>query len=134
MNTATAAEQANVSTSTIRRWCRTGRIAATKVAGRWVIEATATEEVTVDIANGHVEKIGTHEVEVFIKAGFGRADANAPQRWTYVVGGHIDTMPDTTWATGSDALAEARRRLTPGAACGTCGRTLDTWGQCNHCR
>ena len=133
MNTTTAAEQANVTTGTIRRWCRTGRIAATKVNGRWVIEATTTEEPAV-IASGHTEKIGPHEVEVFIKAGFGRADANAPQRWTYVVGGHIDTMPDTTWTTGADALAAARYRLSIGAACGTCSATLDTWGQCNRCR
>lgn len=108
-----------------RRACRKAMIAAL---------AATTKEVTMEIANGHTEKIGVHEVEVFIKPGFGRADANAPQRWTYIVGGHIDTMPDTTWATGTDALAEACRRLAPGAACGTCGKTLNTWGQCNNCR
>lgn len=38
MNTHTAAEKAQVSVSTIRRWCRTGRIQAAKIERRWVIE------------------------------------------------------------------------------------------------
>jgi hypothetical protein len=48
MNTTTAAEQYEVTADTIRRWCRTGRIDAIKVAGRWVIEPAplpATQEV-----------------------------------------------------------------------------------------
>lgn len=134
MDTLTAAEKANVSTGTIRRWCRTGRITAVKVDRHWVIDATTLPGTAAEITSGHVEKIGAHEVELFIAASFARADANRPARWSYIVGGHIDTIPDTTWATAADALAEAHRRLTPGARCRTCGRTLDTWGQCNHCR
>jgi len=41
MDTATAAEQAKVSIATIRRWCRIGAVAATKRAGRWVIDAAS---------------------------------------------------------------------------------------------
>lgn len=41
MNTATAAQQAGVTTATIRTWCRHNVIAAAKVAGRWVIEAAS---------------------------------------------------------------------------------------------
>ena len=41
MNTATAAAQANVTTATIRTWCRIGAVAAAKVAGRWIIEAAS---------------------------------------------------------------------------------------------
>lgn len=39
MNTTTAAQTANVTVATIRTWCRTGAVAATKVSGRWVIDS-----------------------------------------------------------------------------------------------
>lgn len=38
MNTTTAATQANVTVRTIRTWCRKGVVAATKTAGRWIID------------------------------------------------------------------------------------------------
>lgn len=41
MNTTAAALQANVTTATIRTWCRRGVIAATKQAGRWIIDTTS---------------------------------------------------------------------------------------------
>lgn len=41
VNTITAATQANVTAATIRAWCRHNVIAATKVVGRWVIDATS---------------------------------------------------------------------------------------------
>lgn len=41
MDTTTAANQAGVTTATIRTWCRIGAVAAAKVAGRWVIEAAS---------------------------------------------------------------------------------------------
>ncbi|HEY9474108.1 MAG TPA: hypothetical protein VIS06_09685 [Mycobacteriales bacterium] len=41
MTTTTAATQANRTAGTIRRWCRTGVITATKTAGRWVIDAAS---------------------------------------------------------------------------------------------
>jgi hypothetical protein len=41
MNTTTAALQANVTVATIRTWCRNGVIAATKTAGRWVVNAAS---------------------------------------------------------------------------------------------
>lgn len=41
MNTTTAAQTANVTISTIRTWARNGVIAATKVAGRWIIDAAS---------------------------------------------------------------------------------------------
>ena len=41
MDTTTAAAQAKVTVATVRGWCRIGAVAATKVAGRWVIEATS---------------------------------------------------------------------------------------------
>lgn len=41
MNTTTAALQANVTVATIRQWARNGVIAATKTAGRWVIDTAS---------------------------------------------------------------------------------------------
>jgi hypothetical protein len=41
MDTTTAAQQAKVTTATIRTWCRIGAVAATKQAGRWIIDAAS---------------------------------------------------------------------------------------------
>lgn len=41
MNTSTAAIQAGVTTDTIRTWCRIGAVAATKTAGRWIIDTAS---------------------------------------------------------------------------------------------
>src|SRR5690606_15711415 len=39
LTAAEAAEEAGVSVSTVRRWCRTGLVYATKQAGRWMVDA-----------------------------------------------------------------------------------------------
>ncbi|MGA5820789.1 hypothetical protein ACPC54_23350 [Kitasatospora sp. NPDC094028] len=41
VTTTNAATQAGVTVATIRTWCRTGAIAATKRAGRWAIDAAS---------------------------------------------------------------------------------------------
>ncbi|MFF8422858.1 hypothetical protein [Streptomyces sp. NPDC015680] len=41
MNTTTAAQTANVTVATIRDWARRGVVAATKTAGRWIIDTTS---------------------------------------------------------------------------------------------
>lgn len=41
MNTTAAAIQANVAIPAVRTWCRTGAVAAVKLAGRWVIDAAS---------------------------------------------------------------------------------------------
>lgn len=53
MNTTTAATQANVTIDTIRTWCRKGVIAATKTAGRWIID---TASLTRRIAIGALKR------------------------------------------------------------------------------
>lgn len=40
-NTTNAAVQAGVTVATIRTWCRTGAVAATKQAGRWIIDTAS---------------------------------------------------------------------------------------------
>lgn len=46
MNTTTAAANANVTIRTIQRWCRTGRITATKIGGRWHIDPNSLTHAT----------------------------------------------------------------------------------------
>lgn len=41
MNTTTAAAEAQVTVATIRTWCRRGVVAATKTAGRWIVDAAS---------------------------------------------------------------------------------------------
>lgn len=41
MNTTAAAAEAQVTTATVRVWCRRGVVAAVKTAGRWIIDAAS---------------------------------------------------------------------------------------------
>lgn len=119
MNTTTAAEQANVSTGTIRRWCRIGRIAAAKVAGRWVIESlpTTAEEAPVELVHGYTENVGPHQIMLIAKTNRRMGTV----RWSYVIDEHIDSIPDTTKATAEEALDMARTALgVGGGATRTC--------------
>lgn len=50
MDTTTAAHTAGVTRDTIRTWCRTGAVAATKTAGRWVINpASLARRISLNI-------------------------------------------------------------------------------------
>ncbi|MUN41389.1 helix-turn-helix domain-containing protein [Actinomadura litoris] len=53
MNTTAAAQQAGVTTATIRAWCRRNVIAALKVTGRWVIDAASLAH-RIQIGRTHV--------------------------------------------------------------------------------
>jgi len=121
MNTTTAAEKANVSAGTIRRWCRAGRIEAVKVAGRWVIESltTTTEEAPVELVHGYTENVGPHQIMLIANSN----RRTGTVRWSYVIDEHIDSIPDTTRATAQEALDMARAALTGPAnhTCPTCG-------------
>lgn len=89
MNTATAAQTAGVTTATIRTWCRRNVIAAAKVAGRWIIDATSLayrvtlsrkEETRVDITTETMVAIGGSR---WTKAGKDRVYIN---EWTSYIG------------------------------------------------
>lgn len=58
MNTTAAAAQANVTTATIRTWCRKGAVAAIKRAGRWIID-TASLAHRIAIGARHARKQAT---------------------------------------------------------------------------
>lgn len=55
MNTTAAALQANVTTATIRTWCRVGAVSAVKQAGRWIID-TASLAARITIGNMKTRK------------------------------------------------------------------------------
>ncbi|MFF8100121.1 hypothetical protein ACF07S_10150 [Streptomyces sp. NPDC016640] len=61
--TAAAAAQANVTVATIRTWCRRGVIAATKTAGRWVIN---TASLAARIAIGAMKRPARQEARPVI--------------------------------------------------------------------
>lgn len=63
MNTTTAATEAQVTIATIRTWCRRGVIAATKTAGRWIID---TASLTHRIAIGAMKRPAHKETRPMI--------------------------------------------------------------------
>ncbi|MER5902983.1 helix-turn-helix domain-containing protein [Streptomyces mirabilis] len=83
MNTTAAATQAQVSVPTIRTWCRTGVIAATKRAGRWIIN-TASLAVRIAIGAMRARKQAT-VLDLTATYTFTHAGATEPTTVTPVV-------------------------------------------------
>lgn len=80
MNTTTAAAQANVTTATIRTWCRIGAVAAVKQAGRWIID---TASLAARIAIGkmkHPAKKIIFSIETMTAIGGNRWQKNGMDR------------------------------------------------------
>ena len=80
MNTTTAAETAKVTVATIRDWARRGIIAATKVAGRWVIDTTS---LTRRIAIGAMKRPARtviYSIETMLAIGGNRWQRNGMDR------------------------------------------------------
>ncbi|MFL1430224.1 MULTISPECIES: hypothetical protein [unclassified Nocardiopsis] len=70
MDTTTAAQQARVTVATVRAWCRTGAVKATKTSGRWTIDTASlarrialgirrTRKATVEIRDNDARVIAT---------------------------------------------------------------------------
>lgn len=81
MNTTTAATQAKVTVATIRTWCRKGVIAATKAAGRWVIDAASlARRIEIGarrMAETTVETLGTKILQNIRRARYEYTTRNA---------------------------------------------------------
>ncbi len=148
MNTTQAAEKIGMSVSTIRRWCRTGRIAAAKVGRAWHIDPAAlpirSEEhpVTTVEEPTEVYKIenGAHEIEIFPeRRRFGRRSSEeSPVRWTWCVDGY--DYSEVSYETAAKAEAAATRQLgldSDHAACIGCGKAAtmnaSTGKTCTDC-
>ena len=73
MNSTLAAVEAHVSVDTVRVWCRTGVIAATKAAARWVIDATSlAARIAIGAMKRPVKKATAYTVETMTAIGGSR--------------------------------------------------------------
>lgn len=80
MNTTTAAETAKVTVATIRNWARRGIIAATKVAGRWVIDTTSlARRIEIGTMKRPARKV-VYSVETMVAIGGNRWQRNGKDR------------------------------------------------------
>ncbi|MET9051206.1 helix-turn-helix domain-containing protein [Streptomyces bacillaris] len=80
MNTTTAAKTAKVTVATIRDWARRGIIAATKVAGRWIID---TASLARRIAIGAMKRPArpvVYSIETMVAIGGNRWQRNGMDR------------------------------------------------------
>lgn len=77
MNTTSAALQANVTTDTIRTWCRRGVITATKQAGRWIVD-TASLAARIAIGAMRTRKAKPVNVDLTASYTFTHAGATEP--------------------------------------------------------
>lgn len=81
MNTTTAAQAANVTVATIRDWARRGVVAATKTAGRWVIDtASLTRRIAIGTMKRPAKKVIRYTVETMTAIGGRRWQKNGNDR------------------------------------------------------
>lgn len=108
MNTTAAAIQANVTVATIRTWCRRGIIAATKQAGRWIIDtASLAHRITIGTWKKPVAKPITFTTQNMVAIGGNRWQRGDKDRvylnnWWDFAGLEIDTyksgnISSATW-------------------------------------
>lgn len=81
MNTTAAALEARVTVATIRTWCRRGVIAATKTAGRWIIDTTSlAHRITIGALKRPAKKAVAFTVETMTAIGGNRWQRNGMDR------------------------------------------------------
>lgn len=119
MNTTKAAAEAKVTVATIRTWCRYGAVAATKVAGRWIIDAaslahriaigarrktTKPVAVVADLTKQYVRVVmdsAYHAADVRSTAGLRKLLADVKARDIAAIMGNIDParvyLDDAQW-------------------------------------
>lgn len=129
MNTTAAAVQAGVTTDTIRTWCRRNVIAATKRAGRWVID-TASLAYRISLGQKAPMSETEHRVDtnttIRVRPGIfpgARLHYNAV---LYRAGRRIDTLADGD--TAQAALDSALRVLARTNAATTAAEELEEAG------
>ena len=117
MNTTAAALEAHVTPATIRTWARRGVIAATKQAGRWIIDRTS---LAARIAIGAMKRLTRKTpitAEAIIAIGGRRWQKNGMDRvyindWATLAGIHV-----TRYGTGNISSASiGGRRIANGRA------------------
>jgi len=80
MNTSTAAAEARVTVATIRTWCRIGAVAATKQAGRWIIDtASLAARIAIGAMKRPARKV-IYSIETMTAIGGNRWQKNGMDR------------------------------------------------------
>ncbi|MFD5899109.1 helix-turn-helix domain-containing protein [Streptomyces sp. NPDC060366] len=105
MNTTTAAQTANVTVATIRTWARNGVIAATKTAGRWIIDTASLARRIAIGAMKRPAKPAVFTTESMVAIGGSRWQKNGMDRvyindWAAFAGLEV-----TTYGTGNISWA-----------------------------
>lgn len=81
MNTTAAALEAHVSVATIRTWCRRGVIAATKAAGKWVIDTVSlAARIAIGALKRPTKKAVAFTIETMTAIGGNRWQRNGMDR------------------------------------------------------
>ncbi|MEV8032299.1 hypothetical protein [Streptomyces sp. NPDC086182] len=81
MNTTTAATEAHVTVATIRTWCRKGAVAATKTAGRWIIDtASLAARIAIGAMKRPARKVIAYTIETMTAIGGNRWQRNGMDR------------------------------------------------------
>lgn len=122
MNTTTAAEKTGVSVQTIRRWCRAGRIQATKTNRVWIIEPASlpTREDIMDYELVEGRAYNGDTLHIVRHTATGQEIDSSRNRAAMVA--RLEQLnagrPMATWAAEHDP-----RRLDtrPGPTCPSCG-------------
>ncbi|MFF9309869.1 hypothetical protein ACF1BS_03070 [Streptomyces sp. NPDC014748] len=106
MNTTAAALEAHVAPATVRSWCRRGVVAATKQAGRWIIDqASLTHRITIGAMR---TRKGTTMTEPAVQYPWDDDHDNADEFLTLVKAGI--TPEQIVAALGRDACGMGRYR------------------------
>lgn len=122
MNTYTAAEKAQVSVSTIRRWCRTGHIQAAKIERRWVVEPASLlikeDRMQYELVTGTAHSGGTLYVARHVATGQDVDDSRDREAMVARVAQLNAGQAMVVWAR---QFAPQRIDTRPGPTCPSCG-------------
>jgi hypothetical protein len=105
MNTTTAATEAKVTVATIRDWARRGIIAATKVAGRWVIDTTSLARRIAIGAMVRPARTVIYSVENMVAIGGNRWQRNGMDRVYFNNWAELAGIETTRYNTGNISTA-----------------------------
>lgn len=105
MNTTAAATEARVTVATIRDWARRGIIAATKVAGRWIIDTTSlVRRIAIGAMKRPARKV-VYTVETMVAIGGNRWQRNGMDRVYFNNWAELAGIETTHYNTGNISTA-----------------------------
>jgi hypothetical protein len=124
MNTTTAATEARVTVATIRTWARRGAIAATKQAGRWVIDAASLAR-RIAIGARKARKAIAFTVETLTAVGGSRWQKNGMDRIYFNNHAQLAGLELHRYKTGNISAAYWQGELVSNSQGGKLATTID---------